>query len=220
MKIYYRPFMEGSKMSEELISKKEILDMTGISYGQLYRWKRKDLIPEEWFIKKSSYTGQETFFPKEKIIERINKIIELKDTMPLDELAEMFSNRTTVVDSGEEYLLQCGLITSEALMIYKDMFEGKNEYSFKDMFIMYVMQSQLDSGVLSISEIEVMVRFIDKEYSRLETNNGTVYFIRRLGVGICLAAFQESITVEGSSKVVGEVNVRTISEAIKFKLTL
>ncbi len=62
-------------MEEELISKKEILDMTGISYGQLYRWKRKELIPEEWFIKKSSYTGQETFFPREKIINRINKIM-------------------------------------------------------------------------------------------------------------------------------------------------
>ncbi len=64
-------------MEEELISKKEILDITGISYGQLYRWKRKELIPEEWFIKKSSYTGQETFFPKEKILDRINKIIDL-----------------------------------------------------------------------------------------------------------------------------------------------
>ena len=32
-----------------LISKKELLDQTGISYGQLYRWKRKGLIPEAWF---------------------------------------------------------------------------------------------------------------------------------------------------------------------------
>lgn len=49
-------------MTDDLISKKELLDLTGISYGQLYRWKRKNLIPEEWFIRKSSYTGQETFF--------------------------------------------------------------------------------------------------------------------------------------------------------------
>ncbi|MFD2879095.1 DUF4004 family protein [Paenibacillus rhizoplanae] len=49
-------------MEEDLISKKELLDETGISYGQLYRWKRKQLIPEEWFIRKSTFTGQETFF--------------------------------------------------------------------------------------------------------------------------------------------------------------
>lgn len=48
-------------MEEDLISKKELLDETGISYGQLYRWKRKQLIPEEWFIRKSTFTGQETF---------------------------------------------------------------------------------------------------------------------------------------------------------------
>ena len=54
-------------MSEELISKKVLLQEMNISYGQLYRWKRKRLIPEEWFIKRSVVTGQETFFPKVKI---------------------------------------------------------------------------------------------------------------------------------------------------------
>ncbi|MDU5544250.1 MAG: DUF4004 family protein, partial [Clostridium perfringens] len=81
-------------MHEELISKKDLLVLMNISYGQLYRWKRKNLIPEEWFIKKSVSTGQETFFPKEKIIARINNIIELKDEASLDELAERFSNNS------------------------------------------------------------------------------------------------------------------------------
>ena len=45
-----------------LISKRELLENTGISYGQLYRWKREGLIPEEWFIKRASFTGQECFF--------------------------------------------------------------------------------------------------------------------------------------------------------------
>ena len=52
----------------ELISKKQLLSKTGISYGQLYRWKRERLIPEEWFMKQSSYTGQETFFPKRNVL--------------------------------------------------------------------------------------------------------------------------------------------------------
>ena len=51
------------------ISKKDLLKTTGISYGQLYRWKREGLIPEEWFVKRSSPTGQETYFPPpDKII--------------------------------------------------------------------------------------------------------------------------------------------------------
>ena len=74
-----------------MISKKELLDITGISYGQLYRWKREGLIPEEWFVKKSSYTGQETYFPKDKMIERVNTIQKLKDQYSLEELAKILS---------------------------------------------------------------------------------------------------------------------------------
>lgn len=78
-------------MAEELVSKKEVLRLTGISYGQLYRWKRKGLIPEAWFIRKATPTGQETFFPKGKILERIRRIQELKDEHSLDELAVLLS---------------------------------------------------------------------------------------------------------------------------------
>jgi len=75
----------------ELISKKEVLRLTGISYGQLYRWKRKGLIPEAWFIRKATPTGQETFFPREKILERIRRIQELKGERSLDELAALLA---------------------------------------------------------------------------------------------------------------------------------
>ena len=34
---------------DELISKKDLLQETGISYGQLYRWIRERLIPDAWF---------------------------------------------------------------------------------------------------------------------------------------------------------------------------
>ena len=74
-----------------LISKKDLLTTTGISYGQLYRWKRQGLIPEEWFIKKASYTGQETFFPREAILNRVETILQLKDTYSMEQLADMFT---------------------------------------------------------------------------------------------------------------------------------
>mgnify|MGYP002678877869 FL=1 len=63
---------------DELISKKDLLETAKISYGQLYRWKRMDLIPEEWFIKKATPTGQETFFVRDKILERIELILSMK----------------------------------------------------------------------------------------------------------------------------------------------
>ena len=62
-------------MDASYISKKELLEMYGISYGALYRWKRMGLIPEDWFIRKSTSTGQETFFRREQILPRMEQIM-------------------------------------------------------------------------------------------------------------------------------------------------
>jgi len=78
-------------LERELISKKELLDLYGISYGALYRWKRMGLIPEEWFIKKAAPTGQETFFDKVMICDRIETIIGFKDEASLKDLAHKFN---------------------------------------------------------------------------------------------------------------------------------
>ena len=76
---------------EKMISKKDLLTRYGISYGALYRWKRKGLIPDEWFIKKSTVTGQETFFPEALICQRVETILTKKEDVLLDELAKELS---------------------------------------------------------------------------------------------------------------------------------
>ena len=91
-------------MEQELISKKELLEMYEISYGALYRWKRKGLIPEEWFIKKSTVTGQETFFPRKLICERMELIKTQKDDLSLEGLSKLLSkeagkNAALVIDT-------------------------------------------------------------------------------------------------------------------------
>ena len=78
-------------MAENEISKKDLLKKYGISYGALYRWKRKGLIPEDWFIKRSTVTGQETFFPEALIRERVELILGKKEDVLLDELAQELS---------------------------------------------------------------------------------------------------------------------------------
>ena len=77
-------------MEENLITKKELLEITGISYGALYRWKRMKLLPDEWFIHRSTFTGHETFFPRDKVLERVAEIQRLKESMSLEEIAKLF----------------------------------------------------------------------------------------------------------------------------------
>jgi len=89
--------------SEGLISKKELLQRYDISYGALYRWKRKGLIPDDWFIKKATVTGQETFFPEKLICERMELILGKKDNLSLDELSDELNGKedggTLVLDT-------------------------------------------------------------------------------------------------------------------------
>ena len=90
---------------KKLISKKDLLARYGISYGSLYRWKRKGLIPDEWFIRKATVTGQETFFPEELICERMELILSTKEDTLLDELAakltgEELNNRSVVIETA------------------------------------------------------------------------------------------------------------------------
>lgn len=79
---------------EDLISKKELLQKYGISYGTLYRWKRIGLIPEDWLVKKSTFTGQETFFNRELICTRIEEILSKKDVSPLTEIQKELGKKT------------------------------------------------------------------------------------------------------------------------------
>ena len=112
-----------------LISKKELLEKYSISYGALYRWKRKGLIPEEWFIKKSTVTGQETFFPERMICERIELIQSLKEDVLLDELAKKLGNSERF-DANITLYLEYGKKTFNIKDIskieYSDGFESKD----------------------------------------------------------------------------------------------
>ena len=86
---------------DNLISKKDLLIKYQISYGALYRWKRKGLIPDEWFIKKSTVTGQQTFFPEKLVCERIELILSKKEDVLLDELSQAISGE----ESRHEFIV-------------------------------------------------------------------------------------------------------------------
>lgn len=75
----------------EYITKKQLLEEMNISYGQLYRWKRIGLIPESWFIKRPSSTGQETILPRKKITARIKDIQRRMEQHSLEQLVEKYS---------------------------------------------------------------------------------------------------------------------------------
>lgn len=99
----------------KLISKKDLLQRYGISYGALYRWKRKGLIPEDWFIKTATETGQETFFVEETICARIEQILSRGENTSLDDLA------ATLVPDGSEPRLRIVTSSGEKTFLWEEI---------------------------------------------------------------------------------------------------
>lgn len=140
------------QLSTDLISKKDLLELTGISYGQLYRWKRKNLIPEDWFIRKSTFTGQETFFPKEKILERIDKIQTMKEDLSLDELANMFSPSVSEISFMKEDIIRKGIASEPVVQFFIEQMNKQAEFQFADILYVFILEELLQSGEISLEE--------------------------------------------------------------------
>ena len=103
---------------EDLISKKEVLEQYGISYGALYRWKRMGLIPEAWFIRKSTTTGQETFFRRDQICPRLELILSRRARRLVVE--DRFGQREFTVEEIQSARLTDGERESDILEFLKE----------------------------------------------------------------------------------------------------
>ncbi|WP_315071167.1 YhbD family protein [uncultured Clostridium sp.] len=204
-------------MSEELISKKELLDKLQISYGQLYRWKRKKLIPEEWFIKKSVSTGQETFFPKDEIIARINKILELKDDISLDDLANQFSYKVGNVTLKRSYLLKNNIVSASILERFESVIKNKNElYEESKLFALFVYERLINLGFFNLEEINEITTSLLKNYSKLSNENMIIIIRRKLGICYYYVISSEpEILIDESSIEIARFKIRDILEKIR-----
>ena len=134
------------------ISKKDLLQVTGISYGQLYRWKREGLIPENWFVKRPSSTGQETFFPKELILKRIRAIQKLKDHYSLEELANLLAPEVTNRIFSEEDLEQFQEVDIDVAAEFMDQLE-KDTFRFIEVLIMIIFSDWKKKELLWLTNI-------------------------------------------------------------------
>ncbi len=142
---------------EELLSKKDLLRLTGISYGQLYRWKRQNLIPESWFIKQSAFTGQETFFPREKTLKRVLTIMELKDQYSLEELADLLAPESSNKNFSAGDLGKLPGLESKVVLGFTQAIQ-KNNFTFKEVLVIYLLSQAASRKEASGLELEDMIK--------------------------------------------------------------
>lgn len=206
-------------MDEELISKKELLEKENISYGQLYRWKRKNLIPEEWFIRKSTYTGQETFFLKDKILKRIERIKNMKEDTSLNDLAEVFSPGFTGLKLDKAAIISRGIISGSTMDFMEENSSAKGTFDFEHILYSYTLDIAFKSGNISLEDGKAALKLMEENYKKFDNRNCSLIFTRKLGVAFCfLVSSPSEICFDPGVKTVLTVSLTACVEELKIKL--
>jgi len=208
-------------MEEELISKKDLLDEASISYGQLYRWKRKDLIPEDWFVRKSTYTGQETFFPRVKIMDRINKIKQMKTDVSLDELAEMFSPNAKQITLTKDELIKQNIVTESILTLYSEQISQQGTFEFEAILHLYLVNNLLQEGQIVLEEAKQILHTLQEHYSKTDQTNAKLLVVRKMGVAfVLLLGSSHDVFADTHAKIIVEQQIGAVIEELKNKLVM
>lgn len=206
-------------MDEELISKKELLELTGISYGQLYRWKRKGLIPEHWFIRKSTYTGQETFFPRSQMLTRVTRILNMKEDVSLDDLADVFSPEAGAATPPDpDAMVQRGIVSADAMRLFQEGRDG-SPLSFDEALHAYLFSQVLVSGELSLDEARLMLDTLRTAAIRFGAAPAQMLLTRKLGVYGCVAlSASGEVQPDKDTRLIRRLDLKAAAEELKLKL--
>ncbi|WP_456272473.1 YhbD family protein [Bacillus sp. AK031] len=206
-------------MDKELISKKDLLEQTDITYGQLYRWKRKKLIPEDWFIRKSTFTGQETFFPKEQILERIGRIKELKDHHSLDELAGALSPKTKDVNIMKKDFVEGNIVSQNTVSIFEEQFGPLEAITFQDGLYLYLLERSLETGEIGWEEGKQLLHTLHAHYPKLEDKQASLVVLRKMGVvTVLLVTGSDGFYVDEKTKIAVSLSIDSEANQLMNKL--
>ena len=206
-------------MESDLISKKELLELTKISYGQLYRWKRKNLIPEDWFIRKSTFTGQETFFPRERILDRIHKIKNMKGNISLDDLANMLSPNLMKLSLNGEKLVELNIISKNTIDFYTGEKGDIEDYTFEKILYLHVLDKMFEEGKINFEDGKIILNLLEEDYPKYKGKNCEFIFLRKFGISTCcLMSKPGKVYFENSIKIIEKFSMSDLIEELKIRL--
>ncbi len=203
---------------ENVISKRDLLRETGISYGQLYRWKRQNLIPEDWFIRRSSYTGQETYFSRDKILERIKTIKHLKGRYSLDELARILSPEFTGITYPVSRVISKEIMDQQTAELFRRKI-NKEACSFWEVCVIYALGLLRSKYFLTEADLERVSQKILDWSAKLQNGSYKIYVVKCDGQNtVIIAAKEPPLFLDKALQVMGSYDLEEIGATVKQKL--
>ena len=203
----------------ELISKKQLLRVTHISYGTLYRWKRMGLIPETWFIHKATETGQATYFLKDKILPRIDRIKELKGELSVEQMQELFSANVESFKIPLKDFRDLEIVGKMSLTAFTSVFPEKDMLDFNDVFGMYVVDHLMKLSGIYLEDAKQVLRLLCRYLSVEASKDYQLLLLRKMGVPMTvLVSGEDQILLEDNTEIIACANLVEFEEALKDRL--
>jgi len=207
-----------SSQHPELLSKKDLLRQTGVSYGQFYRWKRMGLIPESWFLRRSTFTGQETFLPRREILDRISRIQALKDDYSLEKIAEMLSPDVVRRGYSMEELRSARWASSQALALLPAQ-PAEGALGFLETLALVLIARLLEEGGLSEHQVRLAARTLLDRFDALGEPGPDRYLtVLTCGEQTCVTLRTGKCLFDRDTRVVAEVNLNRLIDQITTRL--
>ena len=125
-------------------------------------------------------------FPKEKILERIDKIQTMKEDLSLDELANMFSPSVTEILLTKEDLIHKGITSESVLQFFIEQTNKTEDFQFVDILYVYMLEELLQSGEVSLEEGKMVLQVLRENYEAIKHKNCDLVMIRKMGISTCL----------------------------------
>lgn len=203
----------------EYITKKQLLELTNISYGQLYRWKRLGLIPESWFIKRAAVTGQETVLPRKKSVARINKILQLMKSYSIEQLVEKLAfNKDQPVITFEE-LYQLPYLDTQQVNAIGNYFKSES-YTATQLVMIISMANVSDVARLNTRQFVDLLRFalpVADKIQKIEVR--CLVFAAGGDYHLAIIDNGQSPIFDDGLRLLGNYNFETIWEKLKDAVT-
>lgn len=205
---------------EDLISKKDLLTQTGISYGQLYRWKRKGLIPEDWFVRRSTFTGQETFFPRDKMLARVERILSLKsEDVSLDDIAGTVAPDLSDVSLTRDQVAEKALVSATALEVFSGVHPDAEQLRWGELLSAYVVDELLKTGDVTLEEAKLVLGALEAGAGECDGRECDIVVVRKMGVATAfLISGASALVFEPGARVVARINLTNCIEALSARM--
>ena len=163
-------------------------------------------------------TGQETFFPRKEILERIERILELKDTVSLDELSEIFSPHVAEPTFDSSELINKKIVSQQAMQLYQSMTGASANLSdLKEVLMLKILQDYVASGVITFDEGKMIQDFLNQHFMKLTQEKSSLFLMRHLGLPFVIGAIdKEMLLIDEQDRIVLEIAVAKELSQIKL----